>query len=102
MFGASVLLSVAIAAQAVLSSPLQNGARYSVKETHFVPQKWNKIGKPAEEFRIHLNIGLKQSNFDELERHLYEGISKHYSLPLKGIPNIKQCRTQSTNAMANI
>ena len=26
---------------------------------------------------IHMQIGLKQSQFDELERHLYEGIAKH-------------------------
>lgn len=73
MYCIKLLLSVVIAAQAVLSSPLQKRAGYAVKETHFVPQKWSKVGKAAEDFTIHLNIGLKQSNFDELERHLYEG-----------------------------
>lgn len=102
MFGASVLVSVAITAQAVLSSPLQNRAGYSVKETHFIPQKWSKIGKPADDFRIHLNIGLTQSSFDELERHLYEGISHLHTPSMKSRPNEKQSRTQNMNAMAII
>lgn len=80
MLGKSVLFSIAIAAQAVFSSPVQKRSGYSVKETHFVPQKWNKIAKAADDFRIHLNIGLKQSSFDELERHLYEGM-KHLNIP---------------------
>ncbi|KUJ07644.1 tripeptidyl-peptidase 1 precursor [Mollisia scopiformis] len=72
MFSTTVLLSVFVAAKAVFCSPVQRRAGYAVKETHFVPQKWSKIGKAADDFRIHLNIGLTQGNFHELERHLYE------------------------------
>lgn len=73
MLGTSVL-SIAIAAQAVFGSPVQKRAGYSVKETHYVPQKWSKVGKAADDFMIHLHLGLKQSNFDELDRQLYEGM----------------------------
>lgn len=74
MYSATVFLAVLIAAQAVLGSPVQKRAGYTIKETHFPPQKWSKVGKAADDITIHLNIGLKQSSFDELERHLYEGI----------------------------
>lgn len=73
MLGASVL-SIALAAQAVFGSPVHKRAGYAVKETHYVPLKWTKVGKAADDFMIHLNIGLKQGNFDELDRHLYEGM----------------------------
>ncbi|KAF8851033.1 subtilisin-like protein [Acephala macrosclerotiorum] len=49
-------------------------AGYAVKETHFVPHKWRKVGKAAEDFTIHLNIGLKQSSFDELKRLFIEDL----------------------------
>lgn len=75
MFNLAALLSVAAAAQVVASSPMQARTAYAVKETHFVPRTWRNVGKPAEDFVVHLNIGLKQSNFEELERHLYEGLS---------------------------
>jgi tripeptidyl-peptidase-1 len=73
MLGVSVL-SIAFVVQAVFCSPVQKRAGYTVKETHYVPQKWSKVGKAADDFMIHLNIGLKQNNFEELDRHLYEGM----------------------------
>jgi tripeptidyl-peptidase-1 len=46
---------------------------YAVKETHPVPKRWLEIGPAPGEHKIILQIGLKQSRFDELEQHLYEG-----------------------------
>lgn len=74
MFNLATLLSIVAAAQVVASSPVQARTAYAVKETHFVPRTWRNVGKPAGDYIVHLNIGLKQSNFDELERHLYEGM----------------------------
>jgi len=45
---------------------------YAVKETHPVPQKWARVGPAPHNQHIDLQIGLRQSQFDELERHLYE------------------------------
>jgi tripeptidyl-peptidase-1 len=73
MFNLPKLLSIAGAVQAAYGSPIKARSAYAIKETHFVPQKWRQVGGASEDFVIHLNIGLKQSNFDELERHLYEG-----------------------------
>lgn len=69
----STLLSAAIAAQAVLASPIRARSPYSVKETHYAPREWTKLNRANGESLIELQIGLKQGNFDELERHLYEG-----------------------------
>ncbi|KAA6413001.1 MAG: tripeptidyl peptidase [Lasallia pustulata] len=33
---------------------------------------WTRVGPAPADHRINLQIGLKQSQFDELERHLYE------------------------------
>jgi tripeptidyl-peptidase I len=54
----------------ILSSPVQTD--YKVKEIHRIPRGWKLIGRPLGEHTIRLKIALKQSNFAELERHLYE------------------------------
>ena len=46
----------------------------SVKDSHPVPSKWRRAGLAPGEHTLDLEIALKQSRFDELERHLYEGI----------------------------
>ena len=46
---------------------------YAVKETFVVPPSFERIGDAPENHRIRLSVGLKQSQFDELERHLHEG-----------------------------
>jgi tripeptidyl-peptidase-1 len=46
---------------------------YAVKERHVVPQKWTRLGRAPADTILELRIALKQSRFDELERHLYEG-----------------------------
>jgi tripeptidyl-peptidase-1 len=73
MLGASVLLTVAVAVQAVFGSPIKSRTAYAVKETHRVPRRWQKMGRAPADRMLNLQIGVKQSQFDELERHLYEG-----------------------------
>jgi tripeptidyl-peptidase I len=55
------------------ASPTVVSAKYSRKEWHPVPLEWTSIGIPDPLHTLNLQIGLKQSNFEELERHLYEG-----------------------------
>jgi tripeptidyl-peptidase-1 len=74
MLGLSIFLSVAVAAQAALGTPIRARTPYSVKETHSVPSKWTPTGRADGSHKLHLQIGLKQGNFEELERHLYEGM----------------------------
>ncbi|KAG4413009.1 hypothetical protein IFR04_013868 [Cadophora malorum] len=72
MLGASILLTIALAAEAVLGNPIQVRTAYAVKEKHWVPKRWTKMGRAPSEKMINLQIGVKQSNFGELERHLNE------------------------------
>jgi hypothetical protein len=70
---ATALLSAAIAAQAIVASPIRARSPYVVKETHYAPHGWTKQERTKGDHVIRLQIGLKQGNFEELERHLYEG-----------------------------
>ncbi|OCK85204.1 tripeptidyl-peptidase 1 precursor [Lepidopterella palustris CBS 459.81] len=72
MYGLTTILSVAIAVQAVFGSPIRARTPYAVKETFVVPRKWKQLDRADGGHTIHLQIGLKQSRFGELERHLYE------------------------------
>ncbi len=75
MLGASIILPViAVAAQAVFGNPIQARTAYAIRETHNVPRKWTNMGRAQPETMLNLQIGVKQGNFDELERHLYEGM----------------------------
>ncbi len=67
------LLSAAIVAPVVFATPIARSS-YAVKSTHHVPRSWTKLGRANGSRRIQLQIGLKQGRFDELERHLYEGM----------------------------
>ena len=67
----AVALLAAHTFAAVLPEAFTNSA-YAVKETHFVPRGWSRIAKPSQDHELELQIGLKQSRFSELERHLYE------------------------------
>jgi tripeptidyl-peptidase-1 len=73
MLFASSVLSVALAAQLAVGTPIKARTAYAVKESHFVPRGWTLAGTPAPTHTIHLSIAVKQGQFDELERHLYEG-----------------------------
>ncbi|KAF1984382.1 tripeptidyl peptidase-like protein [Aulographum hederae CBS 113979] len=60
-------------ATAALSKPLgKRNYDYVVKETHIVPRRWERVAEAPKDHLIDLQIGLKQSRFDELERQLYE------------------------------
>jgi tripeptidyl-peptidase-1 len=74
MLTISILLSAAIAAHTASGSPILARTAYSIKEIHNVPRKWTAIDRAPAHHMLHMQIGLKQSNFDELERHLYEGM----------------------------
>ncbi|EOA81754.1 hypothetical protein ACJQWK_10825 [Exserohilum turcicum] len=68
---ASVLLT-ALAAREALASPVHARSPYLVKETHYVPRQWTRLGRAHGAKTIQLQIGLKQGRFDELDRHLYQ------------------------------
>lgn len=70
---ASVLLT-ALAAREALASPVHARSPYLVKETHYVPRQWTRLGRAHGAKTIQLQIGLKQGRFDELDRHLYQGM----------------------------
>jgi tripeptidyl-peptidase-1 len=72
MLFATVVLA-AVAARDALASPIQARSPYVVKETHFVPKEWTKLDRAHGSKTIQLQIGLKQGQFEELDRHLYEG-----------------------------
>lgn len=69
----SALLALVVAAGTTVGSPVTVRSSYAVKDTHHVPAKWSKVRRAPSSHTIHLQIGLKQSQFNELERHLYEG-----------------------------
>jgi len=74
MFAAKILLVAGLAAQLALGSPVKARSLYAVKDSHFVPTKYTKLGPAPEEHVIELRIGVKQGDFDALEKHLYEGM----------------------------
>lgn len=55
-----------------LAVPLASKTDYALKSSHNAPQEWKKLGRADPDHLISLRIGLKQNQFDELERHLYE------------------------------
>lgn len=44
-----------------------------MKGSHPVPRHWSKRDRAPPSQVLHLQIGLKQGRFEELEKHLYEG-----------------------------
>lgn len=62
-----------------LSSATPLKSRYVVKETHRAPAGFSNLGEAPANHNIRLSVGLKQSQFGELERHLYEGESEVYT-----------------------
>lgn len=69
----------------VACSPLRTRSPYVVKEVHNPPNRWAKVGAAPADHIVNLQIGLKQNQFDELERHLHEG-KLHFShgAPING------------------
>ena len=69
------LLLVLVATATAFASPLDHlRSSYAVKEVHHVPAKWSRVSSAPADHILNVQIALKQSQFDELERHLYEGI----------------------------
>lgn len=96
MLRLSNILAVAVAAQAVFATPIKVRTDYAVKEVHPAPRKWVSAGRAPSDHKLHLQIGLKQENFDELERHLYEGMPTKAPQNLPSlIPNSLGSRTRS-------
>ncbi|OTA61978.1 tripeptidyl-peptidase 1 precursor [Hypoxylon sp. EC38] len=72
MVGFFVAFSALLAAQAGLANPVGSRTPYRVKDSHHVPRGWRRVRRAPADHVIDLQIGVKQSNFAELERHLYE------------------------------
>lgn len=68
----SCLLALAIASGTLALQRQGVDYNYKVKERTAPPRGWQKISSAPADHIIHLRIGLPQSRFDELERHLYE------------------------------
>ncbi|KAI0391758.1 tripeptidyl-peptidase 1 precursor [Xylariaceae sp. FL0594] len=71
MVGATLFTTALFAAAQVLASPVARSG-YSVKDSHSVPRHWTKVRRAPADHVMQIQIGLKQSNFDELEKQLYE------------------------------
>ncbi|KAF2136827.1 uncharacterized protein K452DRAFT_362269 [Aplosporella prunicola CBS 121167] len=73
MIGPRILALVAAAVVSTTASPvLRTRSPYAVKDSHNVPRSWSRLSSAPGDHMINLQIGLKQGQFDELERHLYE------------------------------
>ncbi|KAI1077884.1 tripeptidyl-peptidase 1 precursor [Whalleya microplaca] len=72
MVGFSAVVSALLAAHAALATPVRSRTSYRVKDSHHVPRNWRRVSRAPADHVINLQIGVKQSNFAELERHLYE------------------------------
>ena len=67
------LWTLAVVWSFAFGSPLRVRSPYAVKSSHSLPSQWRKIGPASSEHVMTLQIGLKQGQFHQLERHLYEG-----------------------------
>ncbi|CAD6453135.1 2aceba83-2327-4523-8826-632c26887149 [Sclerotinia trifoliorum] len=72
MVASIVTLTAFLAVGLVSASPIKARTPYAVKETHYPPSQWQRVGPATKGHLINLQIGLRQGQFDELERHLYE------------------------------
>ena len=46
--------------------------RYAVKETHPVPLEFSRVGEAPKSQLLRLQVGVKQGQFEVLEKHLWE------------------------------
>ena len=69
----NILLAALVCVGTVSGSSIRSRTPYAVKDTHRVPRRWTAVGPAPADHLIRLQIGLKQGQFNELERHLYEG-----------------------------
>lgn len=73
-----LFLAAAVAAQAAFGSLIKSRSPFAIKEKHTLPSRWKLVGKPDADHTVELRIGVKQGNFPELEKRLYEGISQNH------------------------
>lgn len=87
-----VQLAIVVAALAAIGVDAAATPRartlYQVKETHSIPRKWQKRDRAPESHVIDLQIGVRQSNFEELEKRLFEGKTWFENSALGRIENI--------------
>jgi tripeptidyl-peptidase-1 len=68
-----LLLAAGLLAGAANGKPIRSRTPYVVKDSHNVPAKWTEVGPASPSHVIELRLALKQDQFQELERQLYEG-----------------------------
>ena len=73
MLGTLSLLSSLSILATTIATPIKARSEYALKERHHVPRLFSRVQRAPLNHVIDLKIALKQSNFDELERQLYEG-----------------------------
>jgi hypothetical protein len=69
----SMVVMLILCATSVIASRINSRSSYAVKDSHSIPRRWTRVGPASPLHLIQLQIGLRQSNFSELQRHLYEG-----------------------------
>ena len=69
----SLVLIATLAGGLATGEPIRRRSPLVVKDAINVPAVWSRVGSGPADHIIELRMGLKQANFDELERHLYEG-----------------------------
>ena len=73
MSAAKLFLVAGLLASGAYASPIQARTPYAVKDSHFVPSKWRQVAAAPSTHNIDLRIAVKQNQFTDLEKHLYEG-----------------------------
>lgn len=73
MRAVTTLAALTACAAAAAVNNLNARSNYALKDSHYVPRSWQRVADADPEHTFQLSIGLKQSQFDDLERHLYEG-----------------------------
>lgn len=69
------LLLCCVAIGVALCTPILESARYTLEDSHRIPDDWISEGPAPSQHIIKLHIGLRTHRFETLERHLYEGMS---------------------------
>ncbi|KAH0152163.1 subtilisin-like protein, partial [Aureobasidium melanogenum] len=72
MSAAKLFTVAGLLASASYASPIQARTPYAVKDSHFVPSKWKQVAAAPSTHNIDLRIAIKQAQFVDLERNLYE------------------------------
>lgn len=66
----SIVISAALLGVSLAKPTLDR--RYVVKESHAVPSEFSRVGEAPGHNLLRLQIGVKQGQFDVLEKHLWE------------------------------